>query len=165
MKRNTIIFLLAAMLVIALGSSALGSGVGNPARPADLRLLENIIGDEDWVLIDCRTKKAYDDGHIPLSITLGDTCAKVLLGADLKPKATAELEKILGNAGVSAESNVIFYADTPNIPSAIAGIWVLGYLGHERVQFFNIETWIAGGLPVVKARTEMDPAEYKAVRR
>ncbi len=56
-----------------------------------------------------------------LSITLGDTCARVLLGADLKPKAVAELEKILGKAGVSAESNVIFYADTPNIPAAVAG--------------------------------------------
>ncbi len=165
MKRNSIILIIAAMLLLALGTSAFGSGVGNPARLADLRLLENIIGDEDWVLIDCRPRKAYDEGHIPLSITLGDTCARVLLGADLKPKATAELEKILGKAGITAESNVIFYADSPNIPSAIAGIWVLGYLGHERVQFFNLEGWIAGGLPLVKARTELDPADYKAVRK
>ncbi|MDI6726044.1 MAG: rhodanese-like domain-containing protein [Smithellaceae bacterium] len=163
--KKAIVFLLSAMLILTIGNTASASGVGNPARAADLRLLENIIGDEDWVLVDCRPKKAYDEGHIPLSITLGDTCAKVLLGADLKPKALGELEKILGKAGITAESNVIFYADTPNIPAAIAGIWVLGYLGHQTVQFFNVEAWIAGGLPVVKARTELDPVEYKAVRK
>jgi len=163
--KKAIMLLLTILLVLALGSAASASGVGNPARVADLRLLENIIGDEDWVLVDCRPKKAYDEGHIPLSITLGDTCAKVLLGADLKPKAVGELEKILGKAGVTAENNVIFYTDTPNIPSAIAAVWVFGYLGHQRVQFFNIETWIAGGLPMVKARTELDPVDYQAVRK
>ncbi len=65
MKR-AILFLLTGMLILALGKVAMASGVGNPARMADLRLLESIIGDEDWVLIDCRPKKAYDEGHIPV---------------------------------------------------------------------------------------------------
>ncbi len=165
MKRNFIAVILAALLVLAAGSVAFSQVVANPSRLADLRLLEMIIGDEDWVIIDCRPKKAYDEGHIPHSISLGDTCIRVLLGADLKPKPTAELERILGNAGASEESNIIVYGDTPNMSSALTALWVLGYLAHERVQYFNIEAWVAGGLPLVKLVPELDKATYKAAGR
>jgi 3-mercaptopyruvate sulfurtransferase SseA len=165
MKKIKATLLLLPIILLFFFTQAWATGVGHPARTADLRLLETIIGDEDWVLVDCRTRKAYDDGHIPMSITFGDTCARVLLGADGKPRPVAELEKILGSNGISAEKNVIFYADGPSIPQAITAVWVMGYLGHERVQFFNVDAWVAGGLPMVKSRLVLDPVEYKAVRR
>lgn len=165
MKKSFLTLIVAALFVLSTGSLAFSQVVANPSRLADLRLLEMIIGDEDWVIIDCRPKKAYDEGHIPHSVTLGDTCSRVLLGADLRPKPLAELERILGNVGAKAESNIIVYADTPNMASAMVALWTLGYLAHERAQYFNIETWTAGGLPLVKLVPEIEKAEYKAAVR
>lgn len=156
--------LILSLLCIIVFNGTAYSQDAKPSVPADIRLIERVIEDEDWIIIDCRDKKAYGEGHIMRAITMGDTCAKVFTGPDAKIKPVDAIEKILGENGISDEKNIIVYADAANIASAITAIWALGRVGHERVQLFGggIEAWSGAGIPLIKAPTILEPTTYKS---
>jgi len=162
-KRLKILSLLVGLLLI-LSAQAFSAGYANPALLADVKIVADNIAKPDWVVIDCRDKKAYDAGHIPGAIHLGDTCAKVLRDATSRLKTTSALEKILGGAGISMDTNVVVYADVGGITSASVAFWTLEYLGHKKVSFMNggIESWIDEGKPLDTVETKKPAATFKA---
>ncbi|TAL24843.1 MAG: sulfurtransferase [Nitrospirae bacterium] len=129
------------------------------AAPADV---EKNMG--KWVVIDCRDEKAYAAGHIPGAINLGGACGKVLRDSSFRVKKTEDLEKILGTAGISADKNVVVYADAKLITSATVAFWCLEHLGHDKVLFLNggIEAWQEAGKSLDKSETKLQPAAFKA---
>ncbi|MEW6409796.1 MAG: rhodanese-like domain-containing protein [Nitrospirota bacterium] len=160
-------FKLSVVLFVALlfvVPSAFSADYANPALLADVKMIADNIAKPNWVVIDCRDEKAYAAGHISGAISLGGPCSKILRDPTARVKKTADLEKILGSAGISADKHVVVYSDAKHITSASVAFWILEYLGHKNVHFMNggIESWQAAGKPVDKAEKKHPAATYKA---
>ncbi len=159
-KKVAVSFVIVVFALLSV--SAYAAEYENPqllVTPADI---SNNMG--KWVVIDCRDERAYASGHIPGAITLGGACGKVLRDATLRAKKAEELEKLLGNGGVTQNSPVVVYADAKLITSASVAFWVLEHLGHDNVYFLDggIEEWQSAGKPLDKSETKLTPAAFKA---
>ncbi|MBI4689650.1 MAG: sulfurtransferase [Nitrospirae bacterium] len=160
-KASCITFLLIVSLFL-ICTPAYSAGYANPQLVVTPEDIEKDAGKS--VVIDCRDEKAYASGHIPGAISLGGACGKVLRDTTLRVKKTGDLEKLLGNAGVSMDKPVVVYADAKLITATSVAFWVLEYLGHDRVRFLNggIEAWQETGKTLDKAETKLQPAVFKA---
>ncbi len=125
--------------------------------------VEKILGNPNWVILDCRPKSKYDEGHIPGAISLGDTCRKKLRDGTQRVLPPDKLEAILGNAGIGNDKHVVIYSDE-DIVHATVGFWILEYLGHDKTHFLNggIVEWKSKGKPVSKEETKLPPTTFKA---
>ncbi|GAB4538593.1 MAG: sulfurtransferase [Thermodesulfovibrionia bacterium] len=119
---------------------------------------------DKWILLDCRDNKAYTEGHIPGAISLGEACAKEMRDTTSRIKKIGEIERLLGNAGVSMDKTVVVYADAGSITSATVAFWILEYLGHKDVRFLNggIEAWVKAGKSLDKNPTRLSPVTFNA---
>jgi thiosulfate/3-mercaptopyruvate sulfurtransferase len=160
--RGAILFLVVGALFV--GSLAYSAEYANPGLLADVKMVADNMGKRDWVVIDCRDEKAYAAGHIPGAITLGGACGKVLRDATLREKKTEDLEKLLGNAGVSLGKHVVLYADARLITSTTVAFWIFEHLGHDKVHFLNggLEAWEAAGKPLETTENKLTAATFKA---
>jgi thiosulfate/3-mercaptopyruvate sulfurtransferase len=160
MKKAMSVMLVVVSLFIA--AAAFAADYANPqllVTPADI---EKNMG--KWVVIDCRDDKAYAAGHIPGAINLGGACGKVLRDTTLRVRKTEDLEKLLGNAGVSMDKPVVVYADAHLITSASVAFWILEYLGHDKVHFLNggIEDWREAGKSLESEARKVSASSFKA---
>lgn len=162
-RKVVVCSLIVGMFFIAV-NCAYSAQYANPALLADVTMVEDNKGKADWVVVDCRDEKAYAAGHIPGAINLGGACGKVLRDPTFRVKKAEDLEKMLGNAGVSMDTHVILYADAKLITSASVAFWILEYLGHDKVHLLNggIEAWEEAGKPLDKAEKKLSPATFKA---
>jgi len=156
---TTAVFIVLSLLITV---PAFAANYANPqllVGPADI---EKNMG--KWVVIDCRDDKAYAAGHIPGAITLGGACGKVLRDATHREKKTADLEKMLGDAGMSMEKPIVVYADAKLITSATVAFWIFEHLGHDKVHFLDggIEEWKEAGKPLENSEKKLPPAPFKA---
>ncbi|MEW6108908.1 MAG: rhodanese-like domain-containing protein [Nitrospirota bacterium] len=152
------------------------------AQPADL---EKNLG--DWIVIDCRPKDLYDNGHIPTAIHLGETCNDFFrddleikgigLLKDLALGKVEELEMKLSNVGIRHDKTLVFY-DQREIPGdaekgkyygifagyAFVPFWYMEYLGHNDVRVLDggIGAWTAKGKPLEEKENKLPPAQFKA---
>lgn len=175
-KRGVGIVYLCLNLLLLLSTAVYGGQYANPqllVTPADV---EKNAG--KWVVIDCRdtatttdkksgaTLKGYSDGHIPGAISLGGDCAKVLREKETSTVFKDEkiYEKLLGDAGLTADKTVVVYGDLPRLTHATVGFWVLEYLGQKDVRFLNggIEAWEKAGKTLETKEHKLPPAKYDA---
>ncbi len=159
-KKPALGILIIAFLFISAVSY--GAEYANPqllVTPSDI---EKNMG--KWIVVDCRDDKAYAAGHIPGAINLGGACGKVLRDTTLRIKKTGDLEKLMGEAGVSMDKPVAVYADAKLITSATVAFWILEYLGHNNVHFLNggIESWQETGKPLEKTMQKLPASNFKA---
>jgi thiosulfate/3-mercaptopyruvate sulfurtransferase len=159
-KKPALGILIIAFLFISAVSY--GAEYANPqllVTPSDI---EKNMG--KWIVVDCRDDKAYAAGHIPGAINLGGACGKVLRDTTLRIKKTGDLEKLLGEAGVSMDKPVAVYADAKLITSATVAFWILEYLGHNNVRFLDggIESWQETGKPLEKTMQKLPASNFKA---
>ena len=153
------------ILIIALlfiSAVSYGAEYANPqllVTPSDI---EKNMG--KWIVVDCRDDKAYAAGHIPGAISLGGACGKVLRDTTLRIKKTGDLEKLMGEAGVSMDKPLVVYADAKLITSATVAFWILEYLGHNNVHFLNggIESWQETEKPLEKTAQKLPASNFKA---
>ena len=114
------------------------------------------------IICDVRATPLYRKGHIPGAVSIGDA------GNVLRNPVTedfieiAQIEKILGNAGVDPAREVIVYADRGN-PYAYFGRFALQYFGAQKVSVFHdgIEGWQDAGLPVDTADAKLPAVALK----
>lgn len=144
------------------------------AEYANLKLLVSPADIEKnmgkWIVLDCRSKADYDAGHILGAIHIGDTCSKGLrdIAADgvTRQKKQEDIEKVLGDAGISPDKTVVVYGDIkdPNVQSAGVGFFVLEYWGQKDVRFLNggMDAWTAEGKKLETAPAKLPPAKFKA---
>ncbi len=158
MKRKIVITLIGLLSVILLTAGLSLADI--LMTPDDV---EKISGQPDWVILDCRTKKKYDEGHIPGAINLGDSCRVKLRDGTQRVLPVNKLEKILGDAGIGNDKHVVVYSDG-DIVHATVGFWILEYLGHDKVHFLDggIVEWKAQGKPLSKEETKLQPTTFKA---
>lgn len=173
-SRSIAMFLFVIVALLFVGATGYGAEYANPQLLATQADVEKNMG--KWVVVDCRdpqttidkkTKeplKGYADGHIPGAINLGGDCAKILRDEKSRVKPADEIEKILGDAGISNNKTVVVYADTKRITHASVGFWIMEYMGHKDVRFLNggIEAWESAGKPLTTSETKLPPAKYNA---
>ncbi len=181
-KSLTILFFM-VLTSLLISTSAFSAGYANPqllVSPADL---EKNIG--KWIIVDCREKDLYDGGHIPSAVHLGESCNNffredldikgVGILKNLKMRPIAELEKRIGNVGLSHDKTIIFYDSIEGDPAkgrfhgTFAGyvfvpFWYMEYLGHKDVRALNggVEAWTAEGKTLEKKANTLPPAKFKA---
>jgi len=166
-KRLRLLSLIITILLL-VAAQAYSAEYANPkllVTPADI---EKNMG--KWIVLDCRSKADYDAGHIPGAIHSGDTCSKGLrdIAADevTRQKKQEDIEKILGDAGISPDKTVVVYGDKKdsNVQSAGVGFYVMEYWGHKDARFLNggIDSWTAEGKKLETAPTKLPATTYKA---
>ncbi|MCI0708578.1 MAG: hypothetical protein L0154_00280, partial [Chloroflexi bacterium] len=73
----------------------------------------------------------------------------------------AELSTQIGNIGISADSEVIFYT-TELLPCATRAWWILYYAGHENVRVLNggLTAWEKAGGKIEQGERQYGPATF-----
>jgi thiosulfate/3-mercaptopyruvate sulfurtransferase len=156
---------------------------------ANLQLLAGVEDIEKnlhhWVIVDCRDKESYMQGHIPSAIHLGETCNDFFRGnlevkgqgvfEHLGMRPVEELEKRLGTAGISMEKTIVFYDGKMGDPAAgqswgiLAGyafvpFWFMEYLGHQDVRVLDggIMAWSGAGKSLEAKENRLASSTFKA---
>ncbi|MDP5218764.1 sulfurtransferase [Ruegeria sp. 2205SS24-7] len=116
------------------------------------------------VVVDVRARDAYEAGHISGAVHL-DPNAVVAPHSpiDGSLRSIQEIEAIIGNLGIDADSIVVFYDDRGGFHAARM-FWLLEYLGHRNVSILNggWTAWqAAGGINLTKA-TKPQTAIFQA---
>ncbi len=106
------------------------------------------------LLWDARDEDAFAKGHIAGAVNVGDPTLSLRnsLTEDYLP--TADLEKVLGGAGLDPSREIIVYGDR-GLPSVYFAQLTLRYFGATNARVFHdgIDAWRAAGLAVTNAPT------------
>ncbi len=124
---------------------------------------------ENFTLIDVRPYQKYVAGHIPRSIWIWFwDFTRHKEGKPSSFKSESELAKILGKYGISEKDHVVIVYDSGTIGVATYTLWLLEYMGQEKVQLLKggIDEWIKENRPIEKGIYTPKPKEYNPrVRR
>jgi thiosulfate/3-mercaptopyruvate sulfurtransferase len=105
---------------------------------------------------------AYDQGHIPGAVGVNwSTQLTDQVQRDI-PKKEA-WERLLGQAGVDADTKIIFFGDNNNWFAAYA-YWVAKMYGHQDVVLMNggRKKWELEGRPMTTEAARVQPTTYRA---
>lgn len=120
-------------------------------------------GDSGLVIVEVDVDtSAYSEGHIPGALgwnwqtQLCDTVRRDII-------SQADLEKLLGQSGISNNTTLILYGDNNNWFAAWA-LWQLKMYGHEDVRLMNggRKKWLAEGRPLTQEVPAVKPVSYRA---
>jgi thiosulfate/3-mercaptopyruvate sulfurtransferase len=105
---------------------------------------------------------AYEEGHIPGAVGFNWTSQlQDQVRRDVITKT--ELEKLLGEAGVSNSDTIVFYGDNNNWFAAYA-FWVLEMYGHQDLKLMDggRKKWLDENRPTTKDKPQPAPSTYAA---
>src|SRR6516225_6184657 len=105
---------------------------------------------------------AYDKGHIPGAVAWNwQTQLQDPIRRDLIEKS--ELERLLGQSGISQDTAILLYGDNNNWFAAYA-FWQLKYYGHKDVKLVNggRKKWINNGLPLTTGVVTVESTSSRA---
>jgi len=134
------------------------------------------ISDTNLVIVDCRHqlsdtawgRNAYAAGHIPGAafLHLDDDLSGPMTGKNGRHPLPdpQRLAQKLGSLGIHNGSHVVAYDDPAGVPGAARLWWLLGWLGHPKVQVLEggFAAWVAAGQAVSTAAPQTRPATFVA---
>lgn len=105
---------------------------------------------------------SYDSGHVPSAVgwnwqtELSDRVSRDLI-------SKAELERLLGSAGITPDTTIVLYGDNNNWFAAWA-FWQFKMYGHRDVRLMNggRKKWVSEGRTLETKVTHYSPAVYQA---
>lgn len=144
-----------------------GTGVG-------MATAQNVIVETDYVLshkdkpgvvlVDARGAADYKKGLIPGAVVLGEKDARTgMRDVSGRILPVPQLEKILGNAGLTRDTEVIVYgAKADTNPDLV--FWILEYLGSTKAKVYHggWEDWTAGKHPITNEPRKLPAAQFAA---
>ena len=118
------------------------------------------------IIWDVRATPLYRKGHIPGAISVGDAGTVLRSPVTEDFIDTAQIEKILGNAGIDPSREIIVYADRGN-PYAYFGRFTIRYFGGDKVSVFHdgIEGWQEAGNAIETADAQRPAVALKLTPR
>jgi thiosulfate/3-mercaptopyruvate sulfurtransferase len=118
------------------------------------------------IIWDVRATPLYRKGHIPGAVSVGDAGTVLRNAVTEDFIETAQIEKILGNAGIDPAKEVIVYADRGN-PYAYFGRFALQFFGGQKISVFHdgIEGWQEAGHAVETADAQRPAVALKLTPR
>ncbi len=80
-----------------------------------------------------------------------------LKDADYRMVDTPAVERLLGRAGISPDSTVVFYGYAPAM-----GFWLMKLYGHRDARILDCsrDTWFDGGRPATSSQAQPGPVSY-----
>lgn len=123
------------------------------------------LGQSGVVILDARGASAYSAGHIPGALNM---TWKEFVDGQSNLLAVKELEELLGEKGLTRESNIIIYDDTTASWGASGRLfWMFETLGCNSVKILDggWDKWVADkNSPETRSNT-LTPAKFKAVEK
>lgn len=129
--------------------------------------LHDHLGDSGMVVVDARPPHAYQAGHIPGAVNLDVYAIRARSSAPEDVAAfDQEVESQIRSIGIGNDSYVIFYEDISG-PTAARGVWLMEYLGHERVAMLDggLHAWVEAGYDLTNAVPTAKPGDFTASPR
>jgi len=134
----------------------------HPDRLVSTDWVEEHKSDPDVRLVEVDVDtEAYDTGHIAgavgwnWSTQLQDPVVRTVAGKE-------NFERLLGDAGISNGTTVVFYGDNNNWFAAYA-LWLLEYYGHEKLKLMNggRKKWELEGRPLTTDPSRVEKTNYR----
>lgn len=116
------------------------------------------------VLVDTRSESEARKGMIPGAALLdAKGAARALRDVNSRALPVKKMEEILGKAGISRDSEVIFYHTKGNNGPYVA-FWILEYLGAEKAKVYHggIDDWMAAKKPLTNEARKLPAAQFVA---
>lgn len=131
-------------------------------RPATYAQPEFIVVEASWATLADATD--YRRGHVPGAIHV-NTDAFETGSPTWRLKPLAELQKVIGDLGIAADTTVIVYSE--QLIAAARVWWVLSYAGVHDVRILDgdMRTWRAAGLPIETSIQQRSPVTFSAPPR
>ncbi|MCX8113460.1 MAG: sulfurtransferase [Burkholderiaceae bacterium] len=153
MKR--VLFVVIAALLAASGAAA--------QTIVDLEFVKQAVA-RGALLWDARDEATFAKGHIPGAVNIGDPTVELRDAQTEDYRPLAELEKILGGAGIDPAREVVVYAQRGASTAYFAQL-TLRYFGARKAYVFHdgIDGWRAAGQPVSTQPAKPQPVALKLV--
>ncbi len=127
------------------------------------QLFQSVSG-TDVLLVDLRSRREYDAGHLPNAILLD--YARLV---EQRPPALGllpgeeKLSALFSWLGLSPQRHVVAYDQNAGA-AACRLLWTLDLAGHRRFSLLNggYASWVAAGLPTERQPHQPEPAIYNA---
>jgi thiosulfate/3-mercaptopyruvate sulfurtransferase len=154
----------AATLLAAIGGTALAAGYGNPQFLVETDWLALHLNERNLRIVDMRNSQEQSAaGHIPGAIHLAVNQIRLALkepGFMIPPDY--EVEKILGQLGITGETMVVAYDDQGGL-NASRLFFTLDYVGHGKMALLNggLTKWVAEGRALSKEVPQVATTEYR----
>ncbi|MEK7875994.1 MAG: rhodanese-like domain-containing protein, partial [Pseudomonadota bacterium] len=116
------------------------------------------------ILIDARGASDYKKGLIPGAVVLGEKAGAVALrDVDARILPVTKLEKILGEAGITRENELIVYGTKSDTGPTVV-FWILEYLGAEKARVYlgGIDDWMKAKQPLTNEARKLPAAKFTA---
>ncbi len=116
------------------------------------------------VLVDARAAVDYKKGLIPGAAVLGEKAGQVALrDVNARVLPVNKLEKILGDAGITRESEIIVYGTKGDTGPDVV-FWILEYLGAGKAKVYHggFDDWTAGKHPLTNEPRKLPAAKFTA---
>ena len=151
----------AAIMITLSLVMAIPAGGAEPADIVDTRYVADAV-DRGAILWDVRSERDYARAHIPGAVNAG--AAGSVLRDDNREDylPTPQIGKILGDAGIDLNKEIIAYG-TKGDPSAYFALVTVRHFGGKaaRVYHGGLDDWTAAGLPIRSEPTRLAPVTLK----
>jgi thiosulfate/3-mercaptopyruvate sulfurtransferase len=110
------------------------------------------------IIWDVRKEDDYKKGHIPGALNVGDIGKTLRKDTNEDYIPLAEMEKILGEAGIDPSKEIVVYGDKAN-PYVYFGLFTVEYLGGKNGHVYHggLDDWKAAGNPVATEPSKAAP--------
>jgi thiosulfate/3-mercaptopyruvate sulfurtransferase len=111
---------------------------------------------------DVRPGSAFAKGHVPGAVNIGDAPAVLREPNTEDFIATAQVEKLLGAAGIDPAREIVIYGSRGGW-QAYFGLYTLQYFGARNVRVFHdgLEGWTAANRPLAQGSGNATPVALK----
>lgn len=116
------------------------------------------------VLVDARAASDYKKGMIPGAVVLGEKPGAVTLrDVNARVLAVSKLEKLLGDAGLTRENEIIVYGTKGDTGPTVV-FWILEYLGAEKAKVYlgGMDDWTTAKHPLTNEARKLPAAKFTA---
>src|SRR3990172_10391471 len=116
------------------------------------------------VLVDARAASDYKKGLIPGAAVLGEKAGQVALrDVDARVLPVNKLEKILGEAGLTRENEIIVYGAKGDTGPDVV-FWILEYLGAGKAKVYHggFDDWTKAKKPPTNEVRKLPAAKFTA---
>ncbi len=150
-----VVFLFLSALWVHASTSAAQPVLVDSAAVADAQSRKVLV----W---DVRPADAFAKGHIPGAVNIGDAPAVLREPNTEDFVATANIEKILGAAGLDPSRDIVVYGSRGGW-QAYFGLYTLQFFGGRNVRVYHdgIEGWTASGRPIEAGAAPLTPVALK----
>ena len=117
------------------------------------------------IVWDTRSADDYKKGHIPGAVNIGEIGKTLRHDSDEDYIPLAEMEKILGAAGINPAKEIVVYGEKGN-PFVYFGLTTVQYLGGKQGRIYHggIDDWKAAGHGLSTEPTQLAPVALQLKR-